>query len=180
MRRENSGIRFFAIICGLFVLVMNCVGCGNIMNKTVDQGSVEATENNESMQKLIGWWVGKLSDDVAREYGIRGRVFFEFKEDGTVDYYFEGRNGDYYTRLNIVEIGEDEITVEAQEEGVKSDATGSNVVHFYFTADSDGNDILMSKDLATNKDGGVDIPFTKTDESVKEGKTYIYLKENVE
>ena len=170
-KKKNIMGLVFVVLFGVICTGCNAKYIGNsIVSTNMTNASEEAAAFVASIKaKLNGWWVS--SPEIAGKYGC-DRYIYHGLEDGSGVFYLEVSNGgSYYIDAEITSISEDDIKIT----GTMTDASN----HFYLTTDSDGEDILVSKDIAYEDHGNnreyIQIMFRRCDESIIEGKNYVHM-----
>ena len=163
-------------IMGIIFAVIFSVVCTGCSAKNTGSSTSSAGMNNAGGEtadleasikaKLIGWWI--CDSETIKKFGM-DRIIFHFSEDGAVVAYMEIPGEAYYIDVEIESVSEDDIKLTGTTTGVSN--------HVYLTTDSDGEDVLIGKDMAIDYNTGknVQITFRRCDETIIEGKNYVHM-----
>ena len=162
---------------GIVVAVMfgvMCVGCSQkdsvsekLAASVETEDDVAAAQTASIREKLNGWWL--CESDYMGRFGL-DKCMIYVSEDECREYY-ETSSGNFWCEAIVDEasISESDITISGNMEG---DTTN----HFYLTSDSNGEDVLVGKDITWDGDGNyIAQYFSRCDETIIEDKTYIQI-----
>ena len=165
--------KMMGIVAAVMFGVM-CVGCSQkdsvsekLAASVETEDDVAAAQTASIREKLNGWWL--CESDYMRRIGMDKCIIYVSEDECRA--YYETPSGNFWCEgiVDKASISESDIAITGKIEGGTTN-------HFYLTSDSNGEDVLVAKDIAWDGDGNyIAQYFSRCDETIIEGKTYIQI-----